>query len=192
MNYFQVSWKLRQLTSFKDRYIEYLHALDKEQSARAAQSRQELNALAIDVDKIMLDVGAGVLMAAPPPMYGGRYREIHVATELFNPYAQKVLGITPSIIVNQLDQAIGEHQRIARRAFLNLFNPLWWLKEILSFIVSLPFYLLGISGFDQQRIEQSTAAKVLKLIMAVLVLIATITTILVNFNILGWKFPWLG
>ena len=172
--------------------MEYLDAKEKDTEA-AQKARSELNRLAGAVDESLERIGCGVFMAAAaPPVIGGPIVEVHVARELFNVYARKVLGVHPKQILDMLEQGMGAYERITRRAFLNLFNPLWWLKELLSFIVSLPFYLLGISGFDQQRIEQSTAAKVLKLIMAVLVLIATITTILVNFNILGWKLPWLS
>lgn len=191
MNYFTASSRLRELISFKESYLEYLAAKDKDTEA-AQKARSELNRLAMAVDESLEQVGCAVFIAAPPPAVGGPFVQVHIARELFNVYVRKVLGVGPKQILDMLEQGIGEYERIARRAFLNLFNPFWWLKEILSFIVSLPFYLLGISGFDQQRIEQSTAAKVLKLIMAVLVLIATITTILVNFNILGWKLPWLG
>lgn len=93
-------------------------------------------------------------------------------------------------VVLALDVAIGEYERIAERERRNLYNPLWWLRQLIGLLFRLPFYLLGELGYDRREAERSRAAEVWRRIyggcFSLVAVLAGIVTILSGLRAFGW------
>ncbi len=60
------------------------------------------------------------------------------------------------------------------------FNPIFWIKELLDFIVGIPFYFLRKSGFNSS-LEETFLARIIKLIMYLVSLISGVSFIVDKF-----------
>ena len=81
-------------------------------------------------------------------------------------------------IVDRIDRAIGIYAKDALWSWLRLFNPLFYISLFLEYIASIPFVLLGKAGFNQRAAEQSIIGKIVKFIIELVTITASILTIL--------------
>jgi len=73
-------------------------------------------------------------------------------------------GVNRQVVYDALNQTIGECEAHVTDEFRHLINPLYWIKELLVFIIRIPFILVEASGFDISKVEDHLLAKVFKLI----------------------------
>jgi len=73
-------------------------------------------------------------------------------------------GVNRPLVDDALNQTIGECEARVMAEFRHLINPLYWIKELLVFIIRIPFILIEASGFDVSKVEDHLLAKVFKLI----------------------------
>ncbi len=72
-------------------------------------------------------------------------------------------GVTQHFIYDALNQTIGECETQIEKEFWHLINPFYWVKELLVFIIRIPFMLINASGFDTSKVEDQFLAKAFKL-----------------------------
>ena len=74
-------------------------------------------------------------------MIGGRVHRIDVFSNMFG------LGrfhMTSKHLVDFIDRAIGVYQFDRTAALRRTFNPFWWLKRSLLWLLSVPFVFLAL------------------------------------------------
>jgi len=107
---------------------------------------------------------------------GERFGKVNAVTNMFQ---LRQLRIPRQLVVDSLDRSIGEYERKQRHLFRQLFNPLFWLGQILA----IPFRILAFAGFDADKLERSLFGRLYKAITGFAALVAAILSILYY---LGW------
>jgi len=79
-------------------------------------------------------------------------------------------GVTHHFIYDALNQTLGECEEQVEKEFWHLINPLYWVKELLVFIIRIPFMLINASGFAASKVEDHFLAKVFKLIEVIVII----------------------
>lgn len=163
--------------------IDYNRSPSPDEEQEKIILRKKLNTLNGEVDRYVCKAGVSAsVYYSPPPAVGGLAGDIHFFSNLFNLHG---FSISPQMVIDVLDRSAGNYlylQKISRKKML---NPLFWIGEI----IRSPFHLLDFAGFDGDKIEISWFGKAYKLLSALLVLIATILTIL-NLSGMDTKKMW--
>jgi hypothetical protein len=95
-------------------------------------------------------------------------------------------SISPNVLIDHLDRAIGYYEDAKPRLFLQLFNPFFWIKWLLIKVIGIPFSLLEAAGFDSGKLEQTTTGKIVKALWGFgTTLVATLAAL----QGLGWLDP---
>ena len=186
MNYLQVCRNLKRIIEFRDLYVRFIKAQKSGNSRTAWQVRQEMACLAPYVQRNLDQVGVGCILLQDAPAVGGRQYPTEVTLLAYQPQITAKYNLSERDMVLHFERAIGEYLRLRSRAFWNLFNPFWWIREILAGIVSLPFYLIGLAGFNQQVIEFSLGGRVFKLLAGLVIISGALATIVQFLLDHGW------
>lgn len=124
-------------------------------------------------------VGLGVTYVAPPPMIGGGPFQPHqMFGDLLNRQAYTD-NVTQGFRLETLSKVVYELARREKAYKRDLFNPLAWLRRSFERIVGFPRYLLRIAGFST-RVTDSTGARILTVLWAIIVGAATIGSFVVG------------
>jgi hypothetical protein len=75
-----------------------------------------------------------------------------------------------SVFRDTSNQIIGNLERKERAELLKLINPVYWLKELIIFLIRLPYSTFAASGFDVERIQDHFIARAMHLLYVVLLL----------------------
>jgi len=86
--------------------------------------------------------------------------------------------ISEQQLLDSIERAIGIYKNDTTNALLRTYNPFFWLVLILEYIVGLPFKIFGKVGFNQQKIESSLIAKIVKIIFYFIIIFETLTAII--------------
>ncbi len=73
-------------------------------------------------------------------------------------------GVDQDWIRDTINETIGRTQQRLRLERVNMFNPLYWLYQVLVFLVRIPFHIVSVSGFDVSKVEDHFLGKVFKLV----------------------------
>ena len=95
-------------------------------------------------------------------------RRLHLLENIFNLGTK---GIPYDFIVDNIDRSIGVYKNDQKASIIRTFNPIFWIKELLDFIVGIPFYFLKKSGFNSS-LEETFLARIIKLIVYLVSLIS--------------------
>jgi len=91
---------------------------------------------------------------------GGSVRQgLNLVDDLFN---LQNYDIETQALIDFINQALGVYERDFKWSFMRTVNPLFWVGKILELVSSVPFYLLGRIGFDQEELELSSLGRVVK------------------------------
>ena len=152
-----------------------------EESA-AKEARREINRLRDEIHSIILNSGINLLFSwTPPSVVGGNEREIDLIEDIFN---LDQFDIGPNNVLGLIDRAIGEYESNRRPAFVRTLNPFFYLGQVLDTISDLPFIILGILGFNREKIKGSVVGRLVKGILYLIIIVAAILTILHLLNFL--------
>lgn len=66
------------------------------------------------------------------------------------------------MIVDAIEQTIGCCEEQVKHELRNLINPLYWLRELLFFILRIPFILIQATGFDTDKVEEHLVGHLFK------------------------------
>ena len=86
--------------------------------------------------------------------------------------------IGPNNVLGLIDRAIGEYDSNRKSAFVRTLNPFFYLGRVLDTISDLPFIIVGIFGFNRQKIKASTIGKLVKGILYLFIIVVAFLTIL--------------
>jgi len=98
----------------------------------------------------------------PAPAAGGPIIELTVFDATFRD--QSYDGVERRFTLDALDQAIGECEAQVNAEFRHLINPIYWVKEVLVFIIRIPFIVIEASGFDVSKVEDHFLGRAFKLL----------------------------
>ena len=126
------------------------------------QTRESIARSVLRASRIADHCGVPIhLKSFPAPALGGPV----IPVDLFQVILQDNShgGIDKQIILDAINQTLGESEARVARERGRLINPFYWIKEGLVFIIRIPFMLFNASGFDVTKIEDHFISKVFKL-----------------------------
>lgn len=115
--------------------------------------------------------------------------ELDVIDRLWDAYE---LGISMREPVVAVEEAIGVYEHDQKRASFRTRNPIFWILRVVEWIAELPFWFVGLFGFNQKKAEESKPGRVVKGVMQIGVFVAFgwLIQLLVNLiqllHVLGW------
>ncbi|RKU11579.1 hypothetical protein C6502_07755 [Candidatus Poribacteria bacterium] len=179
--------KLREFRSLMIRYFNNsrvgLGGGRVEESA-AKEARREINRLRGEIHSIILNSEINPSFSwTRPTAAGGDETEIDLIEDIFN---LDQFDIGPNNVLGLIDRAIGEYESNRRSAFVRTINPFFYLGRVLDTISDLPFIVIGILGFNRQKIKASVVGRLVKGILYLIIIVAAILTIL---HLLGFLEP---
>jgi hypothetical protein len=146
--------------------------------------RTQINYIIDEVHQIILLAGVPTsIFYSPPPAFGGISGDIDLILNIFNLHE---FQISPNMLIDLVNRAIGIYERDKIRSIFRTLNPLYWLLLILDYIMSIPFYILGKVGFNQDKLEQSFLGKLIKGLLYLITVFAALLTVLEKLGYLEW------
>lgn len=174
--------RLRKLISFANLVTQYFNNLEPigflevKEDNKARRARSEINSVIDEAHRFIIEAGiTPIIYYSPPPAFGGLAGTIDVVQNIFNLHR---FQIPPQDLLDFIQRAVGIYDNDRFNAFLRTINPFFWIYLLLDFLVSIPFKLLGLTGFDQSKMENSLIGRMFKLVSTVLICAATFLTIL--------------
>ncbi len=196
MNYWQARSALGRLQEFRAALLDLGRTYgDKAaggiSSPKANRTRKRMARMSAAVQEDLEYLGMGQWRYKDAPLFGGKEHENPIAYLATSASVwERFVGDGWPDVVFALDIAIGEYERIAERERRNLYNPFWWLRQLVGLLYRLPFYLLGEIGFDRREAERSRGAELWRraygVCFSLLALLASIFTILLGLRAFGW------
>lgn len=142
----------------------------------AQRARIEINRRLGDVQYSCRLVGVTcIVYYSPPPAIGGLAGQVDLLANIFELHQFR---IPHTRVVDFLDRAIGNYQKRADWLFKQIFNPLFWAKWLLGKVIAVPFGLLGLAGFDADKIEESLGGKLIKAVVGFVVFLSALLAVL--------------
>ena len=111
----------------------------------------------------------GVYESYPMPAVGGPVIPVTIFDAIL--YDPTYDGVPEQLIVDALNQTLGACQHRVAAELRHLINPIYWVKELLVFIIRIPFIIIEASGFDVSKVEDHFLGRAVKL-FEIIVLIA--------------------
>lgn len=103
----------------------------------------------------------------PPPAVGGAIIPVNVFYSVLNDNSYQ--GVSKQMVFDALNQTIGACESQIDEEFWKLLNPINWVKELLKWILRIPFMLIELSGFDVEKVEDHFLGKLFKIIEVVVI-----------------------
>ena len=152
------------------------YGLEVREKEEAQRARTRINMTLDRVYSVIISTGIKpTIRYSPPAAVGGLVRNIDLMHNIFQ---LSRFQIGPQTLLDFIERTIGIYDNDRRNAFCRTINPFFWIGLVLNYVVSLPFKLIGKIGFDQQKIESSTAGRVIKGVFYLIVVFAAFLSIL--------------
>jgi len=150
----------------------------------AQRKRSEINENINKAHSIILAAGVPTSVTRyPPPAVGGHVIDINIFASIFD---FQNLNLDPKLIVDIIERAIGVYKNDRINSFIRTINPFYWIFLIIDYITSLPFVILGQIGFNRGKIEGSFIGKISKAIFNLIIVFASLLTILEKLGYLDY------
>ena len=179
--------RLNELRKFRSLMIRYFNNSrvgfggGRVEESAAKEARREINRLRDEIHSIILNSGIDPIFSwTPPSAVGGDETEIDLIEEIFD---LDQFDIGPNNVLGLIDRAIREYDSNRKSAFIRTFNPFFYLGRALDVITDLPFIIIGILGFNREKIKASTIGRLVKGILYLIIIVAALLTILHLFNL---------
>lgn len=141
------------------------------------QLRENLNLKMPAVSRYVRKCGVSTsVYYTPPPIIGGMAGNIDLLANMYN---LDQYDVPEEVVFDMLDKAIGTYRLFQKEYKLRIINPFYWVGRI----IKVPFQIAKFAGFDPVKLEMSLFGKVYKLIAALIILLASVVTILQFCNI---------
>ena len=174
--------RLNNLREFRSLMIRYFNHSrvgfggGRVEESAAKEARREINRLKDEIHSIILDSGIDPGFSwTPPSAVGGEETKINLIEDIFN---LDQFDIGPNNVLYLIDRAIGIYDANRRSAFVRTFNPFFYLGRVLDAITDLPFIIIGIFGFNRQRMKASAVGRLVKGSLYLIIIVAVFLTIL--------------
>src|SRR5438105_895264 len=143
MLYWESKRRLRSLRNFRQLVTTYFDNTHFSNMGRpveqeeALKARKEINLMAGEVLESCARIGHTMSMDyTPPPLTGLPGFRINVVNSLFE---FDRLRIPRKVMLDYLDRAIGDYERLSKKAFRQAFNPFYWLWLGFTGLLGIPF-----------------------------------------------------
>lgn len=174
--------RLNKLREFRSLMIRYFNNSQvglgggRVEGSAAKEARREINRLKDEIHSIILNSGIDPGFSwTPPSAVRGDETKIDLIEEIFN---LDQFDIGPNNLLACIDRAIGKYDSSRKSAFVRTFNPFFYLGRVLDAITDLPFIIIGILGFNRQKIKTSAVGRLVKGILYLIIIVAVLLTIL--------------
>ena len=173
------SEKLAEFRTLVISYFDHVHGDTEASGVQAAKLRYRINCILSDVGAIITasDQTTRVEWLYGAPAVGYKRATIDIIQDMFM-LPEESKEELQFHMLDVVDRAAGTYSEDHRRALVRTLNPLWWFSRALSFVTYLPFALMGLSGFDSRRAQRSLAGRVVRLLVALIILGGAVFTIL--------------
>ena len=174
--------RLNKLREFRSLMIRYFNNSQvgfgggRVEESAAKEARREINRLRDEIHSIILNSGIDPAFSwTPPSAVGGDETEIDLIEDIFD---LDQFDIGPNNVLGLIDKAIREYDSNRKSAFVRTFNPFFYLGLVLDTISDLPFIVIGIFGFNRQKMRASTIGRLVKGILYLTIIVTPVLTIL--------------
>lgn len=179
----EIKSAVNEMTLFRDFVVAYFNGCtydgvfgERTEKPAAVNARREINLKMTSVQRLTdLSQVNSRLIWTPPPTVGGYVKNIDLIDNVFLLDGYRIRS---KMLIDVLDQAIGTFQDELPRAWIRLFNPLFWIELMSIWVAGLPFQLLGFAGFDAGKAEASIPGRMIKFLIELTTFVAALTTIL--------------
>ena len=142
----------------------------------AQESRHKIDMVKDEVHSIILNSGINPVFSwTPPAAVGSHAVEVNLVEDIFN---LDRFDIGPINLLNFIDKAVEKYCSNRKPALVRMFNPFFYLGLALDTISDLPFIVIGIFGFNRQKMKMSAIGRLVKGILYLATVIAAFLTIL--------------
>lgn len=185
INYWQNKNRLKFLTEFRHQVNNYFQNSESDwmvnariENDTAVSARRKINQTLDKADLIISLSGVSpVIHYSSPPAIGGYRQNVDVILNIFNLYD---FQIGPKAVYDMIDRAIGIYEENRKISIFRTFNPFFWINLLIKYIISIPFKILGIFGFDHKSFEITGIGQFIKGILYLITVFASLVT-LINF-----------
>ena len=174
--------RLNKLRAFRSLVIRYFNNSrvafggGRVEESAAKEARREINRLKDEIHSIILNSGIDPSFSwTRPTTIGGDDTEIDLIEDIFN---LDQFDIGPNNLLDCIDRAIGKYESNRKSVFVRTFNPFFYLGRLLDTITDLPFIIIGILGFNRQKIKASTIGRLVKGVLYLIIIVAAVLAIL--------------
>ena len=174
--------RLNKLREFRTLIIRYFNNSrvgfggGRVEESAAKEARREINRLKDEIHSIILNSEINPSFSwTRPAAAGGDETEIDLIDDIFD---LDQFDIGPNNVLGLIDKAIGEYESNHKSAFVRTLNPFFYLGRVLDTITDLPFIVLGVLGFDRQKLKASAVGRLVKGILYLTIIVAALLTIL--------------
>ena len=174
--------RLNKLREFRSLVIRYFNNSrvgfggGRVEESAAKEARRELNQLRDEIHSIILNSGIDPSFTwTRPAAAGGDETEIDLIEDIFN---LDQFDIGPNNVLGLIDKTIEKYDANHKAAFIRTFNPFFYLGVVLNTISDLPFIIIGILGFNRQKMKASAVGRLVKGILYLIIIAAAVLTVL--------------
>lgn len=178
--------RLNKLRAFRSLVIRYFNNSrvgfggGRVEESAAKEARREINRLKDEIHSIILNSGIDPSFSwAPPAAVGGDETEINLIEEIFE---LDQFDIGPNNVLACIDRTIGKYDSSRKSTFVRTLNPFFYLWRVLGTITDLPFIIIGIFGFNRQKIKVSAVGRLVKGILYLIIIVAAVLAVLHLFD----------
>ena len=181
--------RLNLLIDFRNQAISYFNSrraafnsLRPQDTEDSQTYRRHINTHISEIDEIIMaaDVFPSVQWS-PPPIIGGRARNLNLIANIFNLDAYR---ISPEVLLDFLDRAIGKYEKNAKGSIFRLFNPFFYASLVVYAFSIAPFWFFREIGFKTHTVESSFFGRTIKFLFALIPLLASFLGILKHLDLL--------
>ena len=174
--------RLNKLRDFRSLVIRYFNNSrvnlggGRVEESAAKEARREINRLKDEIHSIILnsDINPSFSWTRPAAAGGGE-TEIDLIDDIFD---LDQFDIGPNNVLGLIDRAIGEYDSNHKSAFIRTIDPFFYLGRVLDTITDLPFIIIGIFGFNRQKIRASAVGRLVKGILYLIIIVAAVLAVL--------------
>ena len=182
--------RLNKLKTFRSLMIRYFNNSrigfggSRVEESAAKEARREINRFRDEIHSIILNSGIDPSFSwTPPAAVEGDETKIDLIEDIFN---LDRFDIGPNNLLACIDRAIGRYDSNRKLAFIRTLNPFFYLGRALDTISDLPFIVIGLFGFNRQKIQTAGIGRAIK---GTLYLITVIAALLAILHLLGFLEP---
>ena len=182
--------RLNKLKTFRSLMIRYFNNSrigfggGRVEESAAKEARREINRFRDEIHSIILNSGIDPSFSwAAPGAVGGDETKIDLIEDIFK---LDQFDIGPNNVLACIDRTIEKYDSSRKSTFVRMLNPFFYLGRVLNTITDLPFIVIGILGFNRQKIKASAVGRLVKGILSLSIIVAAVFTIL---HLLGFVEP---
>lgn len=174
--------RLNKLRTFRSLVIRYFNNSrvgfggGRVEESAAKEARHEINRLRDEIHSIILNSEINPSFSwTPPSAVGGDETEIDLIENIFT---LDQFDIGPNNLLACIDRAIAKYDSSRKSTFVRTLNPFFYLGRVLDTITDLPFIIIGVLGFNRQKMKASAMGRLVKGILYLIIIVTAVLAIL--------------